>query len=267
MVYKKVPTWATAAALLVTAVFVAGFFHESRAEGVRATPAADIKAPACQPAMTFAHKAPERRREMERAAAEGRMGGAVAGFLVPDHLYRRAGEFSCKVDSVIDTYTAIDKDIKSFGGQITEMEITGNDDGRQGRISCTVSNDKFNAFITYVRGKGKVLAERITASSKPRARGGNPNLPGDDDVDERELSLVTVQVVDEKIAKEVNESKGMLATSFSKSAGHFLAGLAVMVELFGWIAPYAMLLALIALPIVAVRRLRRTVQPLDRSTV
>jgi hypothetical protein len=259
MLYRKVPAWAGVLALALTAVFVAGFFHESRASH---------EAPACAPPVVRAggyNDALQQKPQMMRLAAREAAyekaesaGGAradAAFFHVPANLYRRAGEFSCKVESVIKAYADIDKRIKTFGGEISEMEITGNDEGRRGRIACTVSTDKFNDFIDYARTLGKVLDERITATSRPKPQGGK-HVPADDDVDPRELSIVTLSLMDEKVAKEVHESKGMLATSFNRSASHFLAGIAVLVEIFGWIAPYALMLALVIVPVVVVRRFR-----------
>lgn len=245
MLQRKIPTWAAAAALLLLTVFVAGFFHESAGRR-SASPAPCAPAPAGRQAVL---------REVELAHA-----ARVPAVHVPDNLYRRAGDFSSKVESVIKAYAELDKKIAAFGGEITEMEITGNDDGRQGRISCTVASDKFNPFIDYVRTLGKVMAERITATARPRAQGGRA-IPGDDEIDQRELSLVTLALMDEKVAKDIQESRGMLAGSFMKSASHFMAGVAVLVEIFGWIAPYLLILALAFVPAVAVRHFRRRTNP------
>ena len=239
----NVPKWVLIPIVAVVGIFVAGFFREGAAEPRTACdpkPAevcaklAHAGAPAC--AMPC---------EAMRASS----------IVVPDNLYHRTGDFTCKVESVIDTWQAIERDLaKLFGGKITSLEITGNDDGRQGTLQCAVSIDKFNEFNLYIRKKGKILAERITATSKPPARGAATQP---DEIDERELSLITVRLLDEKIAKEVGESKSMLAASFSKSTGHFLGGLAVIVEGLGWIAPYAGVLVALVLPIVIVQRIRR----------
>jgi len=258
MLYRKVPAWAGVLALALAAVFVAGFFHESAARQEPA-PGAPPSARAGGYNDALQPKAQTRlaARSPEPCMERGEFRGAdlAASFHVPANLYRRAGEFSCKVESVIKAYADIDKRIKTFGGEISEMEITGNDEGRRGRIACTVSTDRFNDFIDYARTLGKVLDERITATARPAAKGGR-HIEGSDDVDPRELSVVTLSLMDEKVAKEIHASKGMLATSFNRSASHFLAGIAVLVEIFGWIAPYAMMLALVVVPVVVVRRFR-----------
>ncbi len=240
----NIPKWVLIPIVAVVGIFVAGFFYEGAAERSAAPEPGMPKAAATRGAST-AHM----------PACEAPTKTTPGYFVVPDHLYHRTGEFTCRVESVISVYEAIDTDVrKLFGGKITSMEITGNDDGRQGTLQCAVSIDKFNDFITYIRKRGKILAERITASSKPPVRG---EVPANEEIDERELSLVTVRLMDEKVAKEVGESKGMLAASFSKSTGHFLSGLAVIVEGFGWVAPYAGILIALVLPIVIVQRIRR----------
>lgn len=264
MLYRRIPVWAGVVALALAAVFVAGFFRASEAGDAAPAPSATVSQD-----RKFARRGAsmERVDAFQLAAKCDSVAGAYGGspnFHVPTHLYRRAGEVSSKVESVIKAYKEIDGRMKSFGGEITEMEIVGSDEGRQGRIAVTVSTDRFNDFIDYSRGLGKVLSERITASARPKADGkGGKNVPSEDDVDPRELSIVTLSLVDEKIAKEVHQSRGMLATSFNRSASHFLAGMAVMVELFGWIAPYAIILGLVVVPIVVVRRFRR--QPQEMS--
>ncbi len=176
-------------------------------------------------------------------------GGFLGSTLhLPENLYHRTGEFTCRVESVIDIYTAIEKDITPlFGGEITALEITGNDDGRQGTIECSVSVDKFNEFVTYIRKKGKVLSERIAATAKSKEPAKETG--------ERKLSLVSVTVIDEKVARELGESKGMLAASFSRSTSHFLRGVAVIVEGLGWILPYALVLAGLAVPLAIVGKM------------
>ena len=64
-------------------------------------------------------------------------------------------------------------------------------------------------------------------------------------------------MADEKIAPAVLESRGVLAASFGESASHFMKGLAVLVELFGYALPFVLAFLAIALPFLLVIRLRR----------
>ncbi len=269
MIYRRMPMWAVLAGFAVTAVFVAGFFHESKAATQSASVCDSRKDAfsdhAGEKQVPRLREADYANRAAAKFAAPEYAGGAsgrldAVSFSVPANLFRRAGEFSCKVESVIKAYEDIDKHMKDFGGEITEMEITGNDDGRQGRISCTVSTDKFNPCITYLRGLGKVLSERITASARPKSNGKTQPTPDADEPDPRELSLISIQVLDERTAKEVMQSKGLLASSFHRSTSHFIAGLAVIVEGLGWIAPYLFIIGLLAAPIGVMRMLRRREQ-------
>ncbi len=61
----------------------------------------------------------------------------------------------------------------------------------------------------------------------------------------------------EKIAKDVGESRGILAASFSRSASHVLRGAAVIVEGLGWILPYALVLVGLAVPLAVACKFRR----------
>jgi hypothetical protein len=101
---------------------------------------------------------------------------------------------------------------------------------------------------------GKVQSERITAS-KLRPGVGGKDVDGA--VDARELSLVSIRMADEKVAQTVLESRGVLASSFDRSASHFLKGLAVIVELVGMILPFVLGFVVLAAPLLAVRWLRR----------
>jgi hypothetical protein len=64
-------------------------------------------------------------------------------------------------------------------------------------------------------------------------------------------------MADEKVAQSVLESRGILAASFDRSSSHFLKGLAVVVEAFGLILPFALALLGVAVPFLIARRIRR----------
>ena len=100
---------------------------------------------------------------------------------------------------------------------------------------------------------GKVQSERITASKLRPGAGGREG----EGADPRELSLVSIRMADEKIAQNVLESRGILASSFDRSASHFMKGLAVIVELVGMVLPFVLGFLALAAPILAARWIRR----------
>jgi hypothetical protein len=135
------------------------------------------------------------------------------------------------------------------------MVMEGTEGSRTCTLSAVIPAEQFRAFIVDLRKMGKVQSERITASklrpgqAEDSAAGGGP--------DPRELSLVSVRMADEKVAQTVLESRGILATSFDRSASHFMKGLAVIVELFGLALPFLLALAALAVPALLVLKLRR----------
>jgi hypothetical protein len=130
-------------------------------------------------------------------------------------------------------------------------------EGTAGARTCTLTvvipSDKFRGFIADLRGMGKIQSERITAS---KLKPGQGEAAGDVP-DPRELSLVSLRMADEKVAQNVLESRGVLSASFDRSSSHFLKGLAVLVEAFGLILPFALAAAVVGVPFLIARRLRR----------
>ena len=145
--------------------------------------------------------------------------------------------------------------LQEIKGEILEMLMEGTAGSRTCTLSVIIPSDKFRGFIADLRAMGKIQSERITASKlKPGQAGaaGAVEAP-----DPRELSLVSLRMADEKVAQSVLESRGILASSFDRSSSHFLKGLAVVVEAFGLILPFALALLGVAVPFLIARRIRR----------
>jgi hypothetical protein len=135
-------------------------------------------------------------------------------------------------------------------------------EGTEGSRTCTLSvlipADKFREFVVVLRKMGKVQAEKITASKlKPgEAKEAGP-VESKDGPDPRELSIVAIRMADEKVAQTVLESRGLLASSFDRSASHFMNGMATLVEALGYVLPYFIGLSALLVPLFVVARLRR----------
>ena len=174
---------------------------------------------------------------------------------LPAGLYHRRADVSVEVEDTIAAYEELEKRVLKIRGEIVEVDIRGNDIGRQGRIHMEIPTERFNEFVAECRKMGKVMREQITAKRLPKRRAGDGASA---DPDPREIALVTMSLRDEKVAPQVEESRSLLAASFGKSTGHFMKGLAVIVELVGYILPFGLAFLVIAVPaLVAARRVRR----------
>jgi len=198
---------------------------------------------------------PERSRDyagQKVAWSAARPGGLLALTSSPN--YKRAADFSLKVEDCTKAEDALESRLEAIKGEIVDMLMEGTEGSRTCTLSVLIPADAFRAFITDLRKMGKVQAERITASKlKPgEAKGEEPGAP-----DPRELSLVAIRMADEKVAQTVIESRGLLASSFDQGASHFMNGLAVLVQALGYVLPYFLVLAALVVPVAVIRRTRR----------
>ena len=233
------------AGVIVFLIFTAGFFH-----------AEDKSVAACKPP-----PAPERmpsfREECEKPAApadalRGRAGGLLAMTNSPS--YKRAGDLSLRVADCTKAEDELETRLTAIKGEIVDMVMEGTEGSRTCTLSAVIPADQFRAFIIELRKMGKVQSERITAS-KLRPGAAGKEIEGA--ADPRELSLVSIRMADEKVAQTVLESRGVLASSFDRSASHFMKGLAVIVEFVGLALPFVLGFLGLAAPVLLVKALRR----------
>jgi hypothetical protein len=239
--------WAILAAGLVALIFSAGFFHAESA-----------------PTPFRAAKQRVLNESVDKEIAGGDYCVLKADPAVPPPAkgllaltnapgYRRAATISLRVDDCTKSEDLLETKLQDIKGEIVEMLMEGTAGARTCTLSVVIPSDKFRAFIADLRGMGKIQSERITASKlKPGQGEGSVEAP-----DPRELSLVSLRMADEKVAQNVLESRGILASSFDRSSSHFLKGLAVLVEAFGLILPFLLAFAAVAVPVLIARRLRR----------
>ena len=246
---------ATAAILvagLLSVIFSAGFFH--RAEAPRAAACRPAQPP-CPPPLA---KSAGYKGYGEDAFSANKVSSESSGLLAMTSApaYRRAADFSLRVADCTQAEDDLESKLREIKGEILEMLMEGTEGSRTCTLSILIPSDQFRGFITELRKMGKVQSERITASKlkpadeKAGAAAGEP--------DPKELSLVSIRMADEKIAPAVLESRGVLAASFNESASHFMKGLAVLVELLGYVLPFVLAFGVVALPFALVLRLRRT---------
>jgi hypothetical protein len=242
------------ASLLVLLVFTAGFFHG-------AAPGKECPVPSCPPAREGWDEFARHRGHNElRAGADMVLsapamkasGGLLALTNAPG--YRRAADMSLRVADCTKAEDDLEARLTAIRGEILDMVMEGTEGSRTCTLSCLIPADKFREFVVELRKMGKVQSERITASKlKP---GGE--VDGKGEPDPRELSIVAVRMADEKVARDVLESRGVLASSFDKSASHFMKGMAVLIELVGYGLPFAIALLAVALPFFVMARFRRS---------
>jgi hypothetical protein len=168
--------------------------------------------------------------------------------------YKRAGDLSLRVADCTKAEDDLESRLTAIKGEILDMVMEGTEGSRTCTLSAVIPADQFRTFIMELRKMGKVQSERITAS-KLRPGAGGKEIEGA--VDARELSLVSIRMADEKVAQTVLESRGVLASSFDRSASHFMKGLAVIVELVGMALPFVLGFLALGAPLLAVRWLRR----------
>lgn len=228
--------------LVVLGTFAAGFFHgaEGPPRAPAARPAPDMAVPAEAPVMAqlLADTEFEMREEQATAPKAGLMS------LTASPNYRRAADLSLRVEDCAAAEDGLETKLEEMQGEILEMVMEGTEGSRTCSLRVLIPSERFREFITHLRGLGKVQSERITASRLRPGRGG-ASAGGHD---EREQSLVAIRMADEKVAPVVLESRGILATSFGRSASHFMKGMAVIVELTGYALPFFIGLAALALP-------------------
>ncbi len=237
------------AVLLAALVFGAGFLHDgSRAESKPS------------PAASRPGRSPAAWRPESEAIHGGRAYAAKLGADSADGLlaltggagYKRAADFSLRVADCTRCEDDLEARLEAFRGEILEMVMEGTEGSRTCTISVLIPSDRFREFVVELRKMGKVQSERITAT---RLKPGAPAVAGDPDA--RELALVSIRMADERVAKDVLESRGLLAASFDRSASHFMKGLAVVVEYLGYALPFLLILAAVALPFAVAARWRR----------
>ncbi len=249
---------------LVVVIFGAGFFRaESAAK--ECAPSVACKRPPMDsggvPDPSFEARA-RYKGEMGKVAwadnaPESRASGLLALTAAPD--YRRAAEFSLKVEDCTKAEDTLESKLEGIKGEILDMVMEGTEGSRTCTLAVLIPSDKFRAFIGDLRQMGKVQSERITAS-KIKPGGVIPGSDPKEGPDPRELSLVSIRMADEKVAQTVLESRGILVSSFDQGASHFMNGMAVLVEAFGYMLPYAIVLFALVAPMVVIARVRRARQ-------
>lgn len=224
----------------VVLIFGAGFFHASeKSPGAgTAPPAPTVLKESC---------------EVTRPADTLRNAQGLLA-ITNSPAYKRAGDLSLRVADCTKAEDDLESRLTAIKGEILDMVMEGTEGSRTCTLSAVIPADQFRTFIVELRKMGKVQSERITASKLRPGAGGRETEGA---VDPRELSLVSIRMADEKVAQTVLESRGVLASSFDRSASHFMKGLAVIVELVGMALPFLLGFLALAAPLLAVRRLRR----------
>ncbi|MBI3854485.1 MAG: DUF4349 domain-containing protein [Planctomycetes bacterium] len=240
-------TFAMLAGGLLLLIFTAGFFHagSESPKACRNSEAAGCPAPGAE--------APElRNQDLFKAPAGAR--GLLAMTQSPG--YKRAGDLSLRVADCTKAEDDLESKLTAIKGEIIDMLMEGTEGSRSCTLSAVIPADQFRSFITDLRKMGKVQSERITAS---KLRPGQADrTAAAEGADPRELSLVSIRMADEKVAQTVLESRGVLASSFDRSASHFMKGLAVIVELVGLALPFGLAFIGLSLPVLLALRLRRS---------
>lgn len=230
---KALPGSLVLGLLLAGTVFTAGFFHAGAEPNALSRdmepgrPAAGMVS--CEEAC-IAEKFPMDAPSLSPSRMR-------PGIYAPSGSYEQRADVSVEVENVVETIDRVREQIEGLGGQIVSMDTHGNDDGRQGSIQVELPAESFNVMLSHCRGWGTVLQERITIRRiSLQSDERSSYSPGGTDL--REFALVEIRMHDRKIAPEVMKSSGLLAASFGRSTGHFLKGLAVVVEVLGYVLPY-----------------------------
>jgi hypothetical protein len=226
---------------IMAVIFTAGFFHAADRSPSAATVCKSPAPRACE-------EVPLDTLRPNVASGKGLLG------MTNSPAYKRAGDLSLRVADCTKAEDDLESRLTAIKGEILDMVMEGTEGSRTCTLSAIIPADQFRTFITELRKMGKVQSERITAS-KLRPGAGGKEVDGG--ADPRELSLVSIRMADEKVAQTVLESRGVLASSFDRSASHFMKGLAVIVELVGMVLPFALGFLALAAPILVVKRLRR----------
>lgn len=245
---SKAGTAALLTAAVVSLVFLAGFFH--------AETSAKPAAPRPAEAVTGNYRE-SADREDQRVRSSMPPPPAARGLMAMTQspLYRRAADMTLRVADCTKAEDELETKLQKIHGEILDMVMEGTAGSRTCTLSVVIPADQFREFINGLRGMGTVQSERITASKlKP---GQADKVAAVEGADPRELSLVAIKMADEKVAQNVLESRGVLASSFDRSASHFMKGLAVIVELVGLVLPFVIGFLALAAPLLVVKWLRR----------
>lgn len=178
-----------------------------------------------------------------------------AGATAADHAlisnpnrYRLSCECSLQVDAVLALEEQLKTLLKEHDGTIEQLEIEGNERGRAGFAVVSLPASDFDAFVRQVRELGRMIREHLSAVAyKP---GGDTGAGG------AAVAQVRIDFTDIHGSADVDESKGVLASSFDRGASHFLKGSAVLVEGFGYALPYLIFGMLAGVPLWGLARLR-----------
>lgn len=225
---------------LVGATFLSGFLHPA---GVAAKPSAP-------PVCAIPAELEERQRTDVLTSAKREPPALLKRVDSPD--YRRSAALSLKVADCVKAEDEIEAKLEKIRGEILDMTLEGVEGSRVCDLRVLVPSPDFRAFVGELRGMGKVRTEKITAS---RIRSGAAAAA--EAVDPRELCLVSVRLADERVAADVLESRGVLASSFDRSAAHLMKGVAVIVEGLGFVLPFAFAAAALLVPAFVLRRVLR----------
>jgi hypothetical protein len=244
---------ACVAGIIVLAVLGAGFFHGE----MRAAAPAPAACPA--PEREWAHRRDgnESKEKFDghlvlKASAPAASRGLLALTNAPG--YKRAAEMSLRVADCTKAEDDLENRLVQIHGEILEMVMEGTEGSRTCTLSVLIPANAFREFVAELRKMGKVQSERITAQ---KLRPGDATSDGKENPDARELSLVAVRMADEKVAQTVLESRGILASSFDRSASHFMKGMAVLVEAIGYALPFAIAALAVAFPFLVIGLVRR----------
>lgn len=211
-------------ALIVTA----GFFHEENRAKTAPRPAMAVPKPAFNDSVGV--MAPSTAGDNGYTREASRPHGPAG--LLGDRAYKLQGECLMKVKAVLEMEETLKAMLTEHKGTIDQMEITGTERGREGYAVVSIPSDRFDPFVKAVRGLGTMERERISATAwKPTGGAGSGESAP-------EWAAVTLRFSDIAGPSVVAESKGLLATSFDRSASHFLKGLAVLVETVGFVLPF-----------------------------
>lgn len=245
--------WAGLIGIVVLVVFVAGFFHGEARKCV-SPPSLHPAASPASPDMAFEKSAVGTRRGI-KVSREYDAVPPAAGLLAltASPGYRRAAEMSLRVVDCTKAEDELETRLVALRGEILDMLMEGTEGSRTCSLTVLIPSGSFREFVSELRKMGKIQTERITAS---KLKPGAP-VEGPDNPDIRELSLVSIRMADEKVAKDVLEGQGVLMTSFNRSTSHFLKGLAVVVEGLGYVLPFVLAFMAAAVPFVLGARLRR----------
>lgn len=220
---------APAVLAVLALVALAGAFH-----GAEPAPARIARSPAAPP-----------------PACDAPPPGLLARVDTPQ--YRRTAALSLKVADCVKAEDELEAKLEKIRGEILDLSMEGLEGSRSCDLRLLVPAPAFRAFIGELRAMGKVRSEKIAAA---RIRPTSAAAAAEE-VDPRELCLVSLRLADEKVALDVLQGQGVLAASLDRSASHLMKGVAVIAEGLGYVLPFALLAALPLGAALLLRRWRR----------